>query len=65
MLITPLATVPVVADQLPIGGVRYFSVAAIMPTLYLIMEFFDARWKATFARQNFQRAIDDGGLAVD
>ncbi|MGC1354492.1 MAG: methyltransferase domain-containing protein [Xanthobacteraceae bacterium] len=51
MLITPLATVPAVADQLPIGGVRYFSVAAIMPTLYLIMEFFDARWKATFARQ--------------
>ena len=49
MLITPLATEPAVADQLPIGGVRYFSMAAIMPTLYLIMEFFDARWKATFA----------------
>jgi hypothetical protein len=48
MLITPLATVPAVADQLPIGGVRYFSVAAIIPTLYLIMEFFDARWMQAF-----------------
>jgi hypothetical protein len=51
MLITPLATEQAVADQLPIGGVRYFSAAAIMPALYLIMEFLDAPWKATFERE--------------
>jgi hypothetical protein len=41
MLLTPLATDHYVADQAPIGGLRYFSIAGIIPAAYLLLEILD------------------------
>jgi hypothetical protein len=39
MLIGPLAADQKIADQVPIGGNRYFGVLAILPSIHLLLEF--------------------------
>jgi hypothetical protein len=41
MLATPLVTDKFVASQIPIGGIRYFSIAGMLPLIHLWYEFGD------------------------
>ena len=41
MLLTPLMTDPVVRDQAPIGGNRFFVILAILPALHIFFELSD------------------------
>jgi hypothetical protein len=41
MLVTPLGSSNVAADQMPIGGQRYFVMAAILPALHIFFEIID------------------------
>jgi hypothetical protein len=43
MLFTPLSRDQTILDQAPFAGVRYFSLAAILPTLHLLLELADPR----------------------
>ena len=43
MLCTPLVWDPGVASQIPIGGMRYFSLVAILPAFHLSLELTDGR----------------------
>jgi hypothetical protein len=38
IFLTPLCTTSIGADQIPIGGNRYFSIAAVLPTLHIFFE---------------------------
>jgi hypothetical protein len=42
MLLTPLLTVPLIRDQAPIGGNRFFGILGILPALHIFFEFADA-----------------------
>lgn len=42
MLLTPLGTTQWWIDQSPIGGIRFFVIAGILPTLHIILEFADS-----------------------
>jgi hypothetical protein len=42
MLLTPLATRPEWADQVRIGGYRFFVIAGIIPTIHIILELIDS-----------------------
>jgi hypothetical protein len=64
MLLTPLAAAPPVADHAPVGGVLYFNMAAIVPALYLILEFFDERRKVTFTPQQTSAGNDESGFRL-
>jgi hypothetical protein len=39
MLLTPLMTVPLLRDQTPIGGNRFFGILGILPALHIFFEF--------------------------
>jgi hypothetical protein len=50
MLFTPLVWNPAYSSNMSIGGIRYFSLAAILPAFHLVLEFFDAReWRQRIA----------------
>jgi hypothetical protein len=40
-LLTPLVTDGFISDQAPVGGLRYFSIAGIIPALHLLLEALD------------------------
>jgi hypothetical protein len=42
MLLTPHATGQIWIDQSPIGGHRFFVIAAILPALHIVLELFDS-----------------------
>jgi hypothetical protein len=42
MLLTPVATSEKWIDQSAIGGIRFFVIAGILPTLHIILELFDS-----------------------
>jgi hypothetical protein len=46
MLCTPLVWNPDIAGQIPIGGIRYFSLLAIVPAFHLVLELSDRQRKA-------------------
>jgi hypothetical protein len=41
MLLTPLLTVPLIRDQTPIGGNRFFGILGVLPALHIFLEFAD------------------------
>jgi hypothetical protein len=41
MLFTPLVTNPTIAERIPIGGIRYFTLLAILPAMHIFWEFVD------------------------
>lgn len=43
MLLTPVVTSAVAVDQAPIGGQRYFVLAALLPALHMFFEIIDVR----------------------
>jgi hypothetical protein len=43
MLCTPLVSDPEVASQMPVGGLRYFSLLAILPAFHLALELIDGQ----------------------
>ena len=49
MLLSPLASNTLPVDQSPIGGLRYFSVAGILPALHIFFEVTDRSWPAARA----------------
>src|SRR6516164_4186089 len=51
MLCTPLVWDPGVANQIPIGGIRYFSLLAIVPSFHLVLELADGNAQAERARR--------------
>ena len=55
MLCTPLVWNPVIASQIPMGGIRYYSLLAVVPAFHLVLELTDPDWKADVARR--QRAV--------
>jgi hypothetical protein len=42
LLFTPAVWEPLVASEVPIGGIRYFCVVGLLPAFYLALELFDA-----------------------
>src|SRR5262249_58146237 len=55
MLLTPLVWSPPYATNLTIGGIRYFSLVAILPAFHLIFECADTQ-AASFARWELFRS---------
>jgi hypothetical protein len=51
MLCTPLIWNPVIAGQIPIGGIRYFSLLAIVPAFHLVLELADGGGQVDRARR--------------
>ena len=51
MLCTPLVWDPGIANQIPIGGIRYFSLLAIVPSFHLVLELADGNGQADGARR--------------
>jgi len=51
MLCTPLVWDPGIANQIPIGGIRYFSLLAIVPSFHLVLELADGNGQAERARR--------------
>jgi len=51
MLCTPLVWDPGIANQIPIGGIRYFSLLAIVPSFHLVLELADGNGQADGARK--------------
>jgi hypothetical protein len=51
MLCTPLVWDPGIANQIPIGGIRYFSLLAILPAFHLGLELTDGQGHARGARR--------------
>jgi hypothetical protein len=45
MLLTPLLTVPLIRDQIPIGGNRFFGILGILPALHIFFEFADGAYR--------------------
>jgi hypothetical protein len=50
MLCTPLVWDPDIANQIPIGGIRYFSLLAIVPAFHLVLELADGKRHADGSR---------------
>ena len=50
MLCTPLAWDPVIASQIPIGGIRYYSLLAVVPAFHVVLELADRDGHADEAR---------------
>ncbi len=50
LIATPLVTSHLIADQLPIGGIRFFSLVAVLPALHVMFEILDTSktrgWRA-------------------
>jgi hypothetical protein len=46
MLFTPLVWNPSTAGQIPIGGIRYYSLLAVVPAFHLVLELADREWQA-------------------
>jgi len=42
MLFTPLVTDPDLASQIPVGGIRYFSLVGILPAMHILLEISDS-----------------------
>lgn len=53
MLFTPLVWVPAYAANITIGGIRYFSLVALLPAFHLLLECADTRWDAQRASPGF------------
>jgi hypothetical protein len=53
MLLTPLITNQDVLDEAPIGGNRFFGIAAILPALHIFFEFADGAKPERGARKNW------------
>jgi hypothetical protein len=51
MLCTPLVSDHGVANQIPIGGLRYFSLLAIVPSFHLVLELADGKKQAGTTRR--------------
>ena len=53
MLFTPLATDPFTATQIPVGGIRYFSLVGILPAMHIFWEIGDpSRFNSKTAIRN-------------
>jgi len=57
MLLTPLISSADAVDQLPIGGQRYFVLAAILPALHIFFEVFDRSAPTKRKRQIFDALL--------
>jgi hypothetical protein len=57
MLLTPICTAPEAVDQAPIGGQRYFVLAAILPALHIFFEILDSHAVAGPWRRHGERVI--------
>jgi hypothetical protein len=51
MLCTPLVWDPGIANQIPIGGIRYFSLLAVLPAFYLVLELADGKGQTDGTRK--------------
>jgi hypothetical protein len=51
MLCTPLVWDPGIANQIPIGGIRYFSLLAVLPAFYLVLELADGKGQTDWTRK--------------
>src|SRR5207248_11733847 len=71
MLLAPQATDQVWIDQSPIGGLRFFVIAGIVPALHIILELFDPgqpvanRPPGQSARNVAQRRVASDGSGLD
>lgn len=57
MLLTPVGTSALAIDQAPVGGQRYFVLAAFLPALHIFFEIIDARVVANAWRRLMEWAL--------
>jgi hypothetical protein len=43
MLFTPLMTVPAYASNIPVAGIRYFSLLTVLPAIHILLDILDGR----------------------